>query len=803
MTMMVEKKEKLLTVAPLECLWREDLKFREAGRGCVAFEAFACNDVTVVFRENVGSRGYHYKGDSSPHYTVILGSHRNKKLRIEVNGKTVVDVAGIGLCCSSKFQSYWISIYDGLISIGNGKYPFQDVVFQWMDSNPICNVKYIGLSSWDKHVRYRNVNVLSLKHSLWRNMGFGDYEVGDEDEVDAGYMMDYDKWGLKNFLESWDLSDMLFIVGVEEKPVPGHKAILTASGNFFMFSSSFLIKLPNVSYVILHALLQYIYTGWTQVPHDQLGSLRDLCRQFEVMPLLKQCEETMGRFKKDKKLFDINKNVELTYPCIRPHCSILPSLPLSIERLRQLKLTGQYSDVNIYIENYGLTAKAHRIILSLWSIPFAKMFTNGMSESMSTEVTLRDVPPEAFKAMLDFLYDGELNNKIIESGALLLQLLLLADQFGVTFLHQECCKMLLECISEDSVCPLLQVVSSISSCRVIKETLQRRTSMNFDYCISACTDFVFLDETIFVNIIKHPELTVTSEEKVLNAILMYGMKAKELVGWEMVDELIQNSSPELLFGERLQLVNDSLPFVRFPLLHDSLLVKLKNSNIGRHIPVFQNLVNEALISNKCGAARLENEENVRFQHRQSSYRELQYICDGDDNGVLYFAGTSYGEHSSWFNPLLAERKTITITASSPHGRYTDPKVLASRTYQGTCFAGPRLENGNISSWWMVDLGQDHQLMCNYYTLRQDGSKAFPRCWNFQGSLEGKSWTNLRVHENEWTVCKPAQFASWPITGPNALLPFRYFRIVLTAPTTDATNPWNFSICYLELYGFFL
>lgn len=45
--------------------------------------------------------------------------------------------------------------------------------------------------------------------------------------------------------------------------------------------------------------------------------------------------------------------------------------------------------------------------------------------------------------------------------------------------------------------------------------------------------------------------------------------------------------------------------------------------------------------------------SARFQHRRSSYRELQYICDGDDHGVLYFAGTSYGEHQ-WVNPLLAE-----------------------------------------------------------------------------------------------------------------------------------------------------
>ncbi|MCI03152.1 BTB/POZ domain-containing protein [Trifolium medium] len=67
---------------------------------------------------------------------------------------------------------------------------------------------------------------------------------------------------------------------------------------------------------------------------------------------------------------------------------------------------------------------------------------------MSSEVTLRDVPPEAFKAMLDFFYDGQLNEEIIDSGSLLLQLLLLADRFGVTFLHQECCKMLLECLSQ-------------------------------------------------------------------------------------------------------------------------------------------------------------------------------------------------------------------------------------------------------------------------------------------------------------------------------------------------------------------
>ncbi|XP_059634394.1 BTB/POZ domain-containing protein At2g30600 [Cornus florida] len=805
--MMEKKPKKFLTVAPFECAWRNDLRFKEAGRGCVAFEAFACNDVTVVFRENVGSQHYHYKRDNSPHYTVIIGSHRNRRLKIETDGKTVVDVAGIGLCCSSAFQSYWISIYDGLISIGKGRYPFQNLVFQWLDSNPNCSVQYVGLSSWDKHVGYRNVNVLPLTQnhiSLWKHVDCGENE-GDEDE---GEEMEteiggYENSGLENFLESWELSDMFFIVGEEGRAVRAHKIILAASGNFNLsLSGEDVIQLQDATYPVLHAFLQYIYTGHTQIPESQLSSLRALSLQFEVISLVKQCEEIIARFKLNKKLFDLGKNVEISYPSPRPHCgTAFPSgLPVNMQRLKQLCSTSEYCDLDIYIEGHGLVAHSHKLILSLWSVPFAKMFTNGMSESISSEVCLRDVPLEAFKVMLEFMYSGELNKEErMDIGTLLLQLLLLADQFGVTLLHQECCKMLLECISEDSVCPILQVIPSIPSCKLIEERCERIFSMHFDYCTTASTDFIFLDEATFGNILQHPDLTVTSEERVLNAILLWCLQAKEVYGWEVVDGMMLNSTPKLLFGERLQSVNIFLPLVRFPLLPYDLLKKLETSSLSRQIPTFDYLVKEALSFLELRVVNPENGQNVRFQHRRSSFKELQYICDGDSNGVLYFAGTSYGEHQ-WVNPILAKR--IIITASSPNSRYTDPKVLGSRTYQGLSFAGARIEDRKNSTWWMIDIGQDHQLMCNYYTLRQDGSRAYMRYWNFQGSLDGETWTNLRVHENDQTMCKPGQFASWPIVGPSALLRFRFFRVMLTAPTTDDSNPWNVCICFLELYGYF-
>lgn len=323
--------------------------------------------------------------------------------------------------------------------------------------------------------------------------------------------------------------------------------------------------------------------------------------------------------------------------------------------------------------------------------------------------------------------------------------------------------------------------------------------MHFDYCTTASLDFVLLDKTTFSTIIQHPDLTVTSEERVLNAILTWSMNAKEFCVGELVDELIVNSNPELLFKERFESLNDLLPYVRFPLLSYVMLKKLENSNLCRHIPIMDNLVKEAIGFLDIGLTGPGYDQNVRFQHRRSSFKELQYICDGDSNGVLYFAGTSYGDHQ-WVNPVLA--KKITISASSPTSRYTDPKALASRTYVGTSFAGPRIENGRTTSWWMVDLGNDHQLMCNYYTLQQDGSRSYIRSWKFQGSMDGKTWTDLRIHENEETVCKPGQFCSWPIVGPNTLLAFQFFRVVLTGPTSDASNPWNFCICFLELYGYF-
>ncbi|WZZ47579.1 hypothetical protein YC2023_043838 [Brassica napus] len=91
---------------------------------------------------------------------------------------------------------------------------------------------------------------------------------------------------------------------------------------------------------------------------------------------------------------------------------------------------------------------------------------------------------------------------------------------------------------------------------------------------------------------------------------------------------------------------------------------------------------------------------------------------------------------------------IIITSSSPTSRLTYPKALASKTHVGLGWKKKR-----ISSWWMVDLGEDHQE--DYVWL--DGYEGIDGWENMDG-LENSTVTwNSRVTSVEnYTAMK------WPV-----------------------------------------
>lgn len=91
--------------------------------------------------------------------------------------------------------------------------------------------------------------------------------------------------------------------------------------------------------------------------------------------MARQCEEMMERFKLNKKLFDSGRSIEISYPSSRLNCGnvFLNKLPIDVKRLNDFSLSGEYTDVDIYIEGHGKVARSHKIILGLWSVPFTKV----------------------------------------------------------------------------------------------------------------------------------------------------------------------------------------------------------------------------------------------------------------------------------------------------------------------------------------------------------------------------------------------------------------------------------------------
>ena len=195
--------------------------------------------------------------------------------------------------------------------------------------------------------------------------------------------------------------------------------------------------------------------------------------------------------------------------------------------------------------------------------------------------------------------------------------------------------------------------------------------------------------------------------------------------------------------------------------------------------------------------------------------ELLHMRDGDANGLLHWLGTDGGS-SPWVNPVLSG--ALTITASSPPCRTTDPRALAVGAPIACNAAGPgrggRERSPSGAAWWALDLGPSARLVLSSYTLRADASGAYPRSWTLQASGEAPgpstAWHDLAVHADDAALHLPGQYASWPVSCPRAAAPWRAFRLLLTGPNAAAAPAAGgsgrggdcFALAGVELYGHF-
>eukprot|EP01102_Stenamoeba_stenopodia_P019819 TRINITY_DN756_c0_g2_i1.p1 TRINITY_DN756_c0_g2~~TRINITY_DN756_c0_g2_i1.p1 ORF type:complete len:946 (+),score=195.85 TRINITY_DN756_c0_g2_i1:30-2840(+) len=467
---------------------------------------------------------------------------------------------------------------------------------------------------------------------------------------------------------------------------------------------------------------------------------------------------------------------------------------------KEILRNGYFSDV-VFVLKDGKTAAAHRIILASWSDFFKALFTNGMRESSQQEIRLDDVSHAAFSLMLVFMYSGGKDvvlsenkmKKIVnisdtDATELIVELLLLSDQFGIPQLKGHCVRALYNSLTIDNACQLVCFADDMELAQ-FKDHCLSFIESHFN-SISKTDLFLELPSHILLEIVLSDDLIASSEMEVFNALELW-IEHNNCGG----DSSLPSSTPN---DKEIQ-VEQLLECIRYPLMDRDSLVKLEKECVYiKRSPGLLSLVRSYLgddlsVSQIQSSPALDEEDFRRKTRTVRCLKELRFVTCGDENGVFHCFGSNFGK-SPWVNPHKANR--ITIRLSGPTSRYSSPEFLVSRSYKTTC------HTTGYPPWFSVDLGK-YSLIATHYTMCHDGSDNYPRNWSLQGANNQEEWTELMVHKDDDTIYRSGQFVSFKLAyNKQTMTPYRMFRVLMTGPS--ATGQSNILSCSgFELYGYLI
>lgn len=176
-------------------------------------------------------------------------------------------------------------------------------------------------------------------------------------------------------------------------------------------------------------------------------------------------------------------------------------------RLSGLYLSDERSDVTLVIGDTKIPA--HKLILTMSSSYFEALLTNGLAESSQNEVKLQ-VPLEAFKAILKFIYTGRISLFDYDADQIV-EIFDLANMYGFDSLLDKISKQLEYTISVENCCQMLVLADRYS-----KTGLKNYCLNFFDvHCLDLmCRDtFPKLSEALVYEILKRD--TLYAEECVI------------------------------------------------------------------------------------------------------------------------------------------------------------------------------------------------------------------------------------------------------------------------------------------------
>ncbi|MEX0271401.1 hypothetical protein AB3R30_19860 [Leptolyngbyaceae cyanobacterium UHCC 1019] len=176
-------------------------------------------------------------------------------------------------------------------------------------------------------------------------------------------------------------------------------------------------------------------------------------------------------------------------------------------------------------------------------------------------------------------------------------------------------------------------------------------------------------------------------------------------------------------------------------------------------------------------------------YRLRSLAQFIYSTAPDQQGILYFWGTNFGDQAEWYTPYYYGA----FPSWSSYGA-GDPYALMDRASNASNATGDYAD-----SYVKLDCGEGRTIRPTGYTLQHDGSTSrYLRNWKLQGSNDDATWTDLDTRTGNTSLDAAYKFAYFAVTGNTNF--YRYLQILQTDVNSSGDNILTLS--EWEFYGFF-
>lgn len=184
------------------------------------------------------------------------------------------------------------------------------------------------------------------------------------------------------------------------------------------------------------------------------------------------------------------------------------------QRGQYLLETGQWSDCKFIVgqEPHQQTLEGHKVFLAMSSPVFEAMFYGGMAEK-NDPIPIKDVQPEAFKALLEYIYTDRVD---LGSFELACELCYCAKKYMLPFLVEECTKFLWSDLSPKKACRAYEFAKLFEEPVLMEKCLQIICSRTHEVLSESSWEEV--EQGTIHTVLDQEDLQISSETELFSAV---------------------------------------------------------------------------------------------------------------------------------------------------------------------------------------------------------------------------------------------------------------------------------------------